>query len=288
MTDLPPVYLVDASGFIYRAFFSRPALSATDGKPANAVVGYLEMMAHFMRYAEHALIGVVFDNRRPTWRNKRYSQYKANRDPAPQALLEQFIPIMQATDALGLPRIEFDGFEADDMIATYAAEALRRGHNVVVVSSDKDLMQLVNDAAVVAMFDPMTKHMIGEDAVRTRWGVHPTKMCDVFALAGDKSDNVPGVYGIGPKTAAELINQYGDLETVIENWMHVTKKRGQSIWEQRDNARLSKELVTLRDDAPMPVAFEALRKPAPDAKKLRQFCDWLGPNYTPAAFKEYV
>lgn len=283
-----PLYLIDGNGFIYRAYYSRPPLTATDNTPANAVVGFVEMMAHLMKHGNGARMGIFFDRRQPTWRHKRYAEYKANRDPMPLPMAEQFVPIMRACDALSLPRIEMDGFEADDMIATYTRESLEHGQNVVVVSVDKDLMQLVDDKAVVAMFDPTTKAFIDERAVGAKWGVPPKKLCDLLALAGDSSDNIPGVPGIGKVSAAELIMRFGDVEGVIENWQQVTKKRGQLIKQHAADARLSKELVTLRNDAPMPVAFDALHAPKPDQAALRRFLDWLGASYTPEAFKTYV
>lgn len=286
--DRPPIYLIDASGFIYRAYFSRPPLAATDGLPANAVLGYIEMIAHLMKYAQNARIGVVFDTKAKTWRHRLHKEYKANRPEKPRELASQFIPIQQATDALGLSRIECDGFEADDLMATYAVEANARGHDCVIVSGDKDMMQMVNDHGVIAQFDPLKQRMINEAGVVAKWGVPPSKLIDVMGLAGDATDNVPGVPMIGEKIAAELVKRYGSLEDVIDNWGEVGKARGKSLWENREAAALSKQLVTLSTDAPMPVPFENLCSYKPDQKALRRFLDWLGPNYTPAAMKVYL
>lgn len=283
-----PVYLIDGNGFIWRAFFSRPPLTATDNTPANAVVGFVEMMAHLMKHSQGARMGIFFDRRQPTWRHRRFAEYKAHRQPMPGPMAEQFVPIMRACDALSLPRIEMDGFEADDMIATYTRESLEREQNVVIVSVDKDMMQLVDDKAIVAMFDPSTKQFIDEPAVIKKWECAPKKLCDMFALAGDASDNIPGVPGIGAKTAAELVNKFDDLEGVIANWQQVTKKRGQLIRQYAADARMSKELVTLRNDAPLPIAFDALCAPKPDPAQLRRFLDWLGPSYVPEAMREFA
>ena len=213
------VYLVDGSGYIFRAFHAIPVHSfvRADGVHTNAVNGFCMMIQSLVERAEADedtdYLAVIFDAHRKNFRNDFYPEYKANRSDPPEELIPQFSLIREATQAFNLPCIEMDGFEADDLIATYARMAVEDGIEVVVVSSDKDLMQLVGDS--VEMFDPMKDRRIRRAEVEERFGVGPESVVDVQALAGDSTDNVPGVPGIGVKTAAELINTYGDLETLL-------------------------------------------------------------------------
>ena len=188
------IYLVDGSGFIFRAFHALPPMNRRDGTPTNAVLGFCNMIYKLERESDCDALVVLFDTARATFRNDIYPDYKANRPPPPEELVPQFPLIRDAVRAFGLPCIELAGYEADDLIATYARQATARGDRVTIVSSDKDLMQLVGDN--VGMLDPMRMRAIGPDQVREKFGVGPDKVVDVQALAGDSTDNVPGVPGI--------------------------------------------------------------------------------------------
>ena len=245
------VYLIDGSGFIFRAYHALPPLTRSDGVPTSAVLGFSNMLAKLLSETDADHIAVVFDHSGSSFRNQLYDQYKAHRPDPPADLIPQFRLIRDATDAFSVCRIEMENYEADDLIATYAREAVEAGATVTIVSSDKDMMQLVGDK--VAMLDPIRNRPIGEAEVREKFGVGPDKVIEVQALCGDSVDNVPGVPGIGVKTAAELINTYGDLETLLERAGEIRQpKRRESLIEHAAKARLSKELVTLDDNVPLP------------------------------------
>ena len=264
------LYLIDGSGFIFRAYHALPPMTDPQGTPVNAVYGFVNMVMKLMEGHQADYAAVIFDAGRKTFRNKIYPEYKANRPPAPDDLIPQFPLVREATKALNLPCIELADYEADDIIATYAAQARKNGMNVVIISSDKDLMQLI--AGGISMYDAMKQKTIGEAEVREKFGVGPDKVLEVLSLIGDSSDNVPGVPGIGPKTAAELIGTYGDLETLLARAGEIKQpKRRETIMENADKARLSKELITLRHDVPLPEPIEALAIRAPDPEKLVAF-----------------
>lgn len=266
------LYLVDGSGFIFRAYHALPPLTRSDGTPVNAVLGYCTMLLKLMEDANAGSMAVIFDAGRKTFRNEIYPDYKANRDSPPEDLVPQFDLIRQATRACGRPCIEQQGYEADDLIATYARLACERGIDVTIVSSDKDLMQLVRPG--VHMLDPMKNRHIGALEVRERFGVDPDKVVEVQALAGDASDNVPGVPGIGVKTAALLIDEYGDLESVLAHAENIKQpKRRQNLIENADLARLSHALVCLRDDVPVQDKLEDFKLYEPTPAILRPFLE---------------
>ena len=220
------VFLIDGSGFIFRAYHALPPLSRSDGTPTSAVLGFSNMLAKLLSETDADHLAVVFDASGRSFRNRIYDQYKAQRpDPAPD-LVPQFALVRRATAAFGVCQIELDEFEADDLIATYARHAVEAGAKVTIVSSDKDLMQLVTDK--VTMLDPIKNRPIGAAEVRERFGVGPERVIDVQALSGDSVDNVPGVPGIGVKTAAELINTYGDLETSLARAARSSSQSGAS------------------------------------------------------------
>lgn len=270
MTEAAPLkhlYLVDGSGFIFRAFHAIRPLSRPDGTPVNAVFGFTRMLMKLLRDTEADHIAVIFDAARRTFRNDIYPDYKGHRPDAPEELVPQFPLIKEASEAFNLHTIEIPGFEADDIIATYARQAVEAGAEVTIVSSDKDLMQLVNDK--VGMFDEMKNRRIGRDEVMERFGVGPEKVVEVQALAGDSVDNVPGVPGIGVKTAALLINEYGDLDTLLKRAGEIKQnKRRENLIEFADMARVSLELVTLRDDVPVDLPVDALDVPDHELAKL--------------------
>ena len=264
------VCLVDGSGFIFRAFHALPPLTRGDGTPVNAVLGYCNMIYKLARDQDCDAFAVLFDTARTTFRTDIYPEYKANRPPPPEELIPQFPLIRDATRAFGLPSIEMAGFEADDLIATYARLAHERGDHVTIVSSDKDLMQLVRDRVV--MLDPMRMREIGPDQVREKFGVDPDKVIEVQALAGDATDNVPGVPGIGVKTAAMLLGEYGDLETLLARAGEIKQpKRRQTLIDNADLARISLELVTLRDDVPVEDTLDSFGPLDPDPDALAEF-----------------
>ncbi len=267
--------LIDGSGYIFRAFYALPAMTRPDGTPVNAVYGFTNMLVKLLADTESEGVAVIFDTARKTFRNDIYPDYKANRPPPPEELVPQFDLIREATRAFNVPCIELAGYEADDLIATYARLARERGQEVTVVSSDKDLMQLV--AAGVAMFDPVKNRAIGRDQVIERFGVPPEKVIDVQALAGDPTDNVPGVPGIGVKTAAQLIQEYGDLDTLLERAGEIKQpKRRQNLIEFAEQARISRKLVTLEQDVPIEVPLDDLKLRAPDPGTLRGFLEENG------------
>jgi DNA polymerase-1 len=249
--------LVDGSGFIFRAFHALPPMNRPDGTPVNAVYGFCNMITRLMKEHTGTHLAVIFDAGSQTFRNRMYDQYKANRSEPPDELVPQFALIREATRAFGLPCIELEDWEADDLIAAYAKAAKAAGGEAIIVSSDKDLMQLLGPS--VSMLDPMKNTPIGLAEVAAKFGVTPDKVIEVQALIGDSVDNVPGVPGIGPKGAAQLINEFGTLEAVLEAapGMKPSKRRDMLI-EHAEKARISKQLVILRDDCPLPEPIDDL------------------------------
>lgn len=277
MTDKPKkeLFLVDGSGFIFRAYHALPPLTRIDGTPVGAVMGFCNMLHKLLSVHSQARIAIIFDAARENFRNEIYPDYKANRPPPPEDLVPQFPLIREASVAFGLPTLEMEGYEADDLIATYARLARESGIEVTIVSSDKDLMQLVRDG--VAMMDPMKQIMIGRDQVIEKFGVPPEQVVDVQSLCGDSIDNVPGVPGIGVKTAAQLITEYGSLENLLD---HVAKirqpKRREALETNADLARISKRLVTLADQVPVTVPVGDLIPREPFSERLKEFLEEQG------------
>jgi DNA polymerase I len=269
------VFLVDGSGYIFRAYHALPPLNRkSDGLQVNAVLGFCNMLWKLLRDMppdnQPTHLAIVFDKSEITFRNKLYPDYKAHRPPAPDDLIPQFAFIREAVRAFDLPCLEQVGFEADDLIATYAREAGERGATTTIVSSDKDLMQLVTDK--VTMYDTMKDRRIGIPEVIEKFGVPPEKVVEVQALAGDSTDNVPGVPGIGVKTAAQLIVEYGDLETLLLRAGEIKQpKRRESLIENAEKARISRQLVLLDDKVKLDVPLDELAVHEPDARKLIAF-----------------
>ena len=244
------LFLIDGSGLIFRAFYALPPLTNPEGTPINAVLGYCNMIINIVDTFKPDQLIVVFDTKRKTFRNDIYKSYKSNRVEPPEELIPQFTIIREATKALDLPQIEMDGYEADDIIATYASKAEKQGIAVTIISSDKDLMQLVNKKT--KMYDSMRNNYIGTNEVKEKFGVDPSKVVDVQALAGDSVDNIPGVSGIGIKTAAELINTFGNLNNLFSQVDKIKQpKRKQALIDEQDNALISKKLATLKKDVPI-------------------------------------
>jgi DNA polymerase-1 len=276
----PHLYLVDGSSYIFRAFHRLPPLTNKHGLNVGAVYGYTTMLwklAESLNKADGPThLAVILDASESTHRNQMYDQYKANRPPAPPELVPQFPLIRDATRAFSIPCIEEDGLEADDIIACYAKEAVRAGWQVTIVSSDKDLMQLVEDGKV-DMLDTMNDRRIGVAEVIEKFGVGPEKVGEVLALMGDSVDNVPGVPGIGPKTATQLIQQYGDVEGVLAHVDEITKpKLKANLIEHAEMARLSRRLVELVCDAPIPEPLDALAMKGIPPEPLREFLEHHG------------
>ena len=270
------LYLIDGSGYLFRAYHALPPMNRPDGTPINAVFGFCRMLvADLLDNPEIDHIAMILDAGSVTFRNKIYDKYKANRPDPPEDLIPQFPLIREAARAFNVTVCELDGYEADDLIATYARMAVEAGGTCTIVSSDKDLMQLVRPG--VELMDPIKKIKLGPEAVFEKFGVTPDKVVDVQALAGDSTDNVPGAPGIGVKTAAQLINEYGDLETLLKRTSEIKQpKRRESLEQNAALIRISKQLVTLRDDVPTPAEPEAFDKRKPDPNVLLPWLEQQG------------
>ena len=280
------VFLIDGSSQMYRAYHAIRGLTAPDGRPTNAVFGFVNMLRKLVADRKPALIAAAFDLRGPTFRNALAPDYKANRAPMPPDLAEQVPQVHEACAALGVPVLTHETFEADDVIGTLAVQARAAGFDVAIVTGDKDFFQLVGDG--VSVFDPKEPGTWYDPAgVQRKFGAPPGQVVDVLALMGDKSDNVQGVPGIGPKGACELIAAHGSLDALLENTAGVTQKRYRNALERHaDDARKSRELVTIRTDAPVPFEPDALRYDGPSAERCFALFTALGfrtlvPDYAP-------
>ncbi len=271
-------YLIDGSGYIFRAYYALPPLTRkSDGLPTGAVSGFCSMLFKLLEDSKSkenlqkpSHFAVIFDSARKTFRNEIYKDYKANRAEAPDDLAPQFDYIRKSVLAFNLPSVELTNYEADDLIATYTDMILKVGAKVTIVSSDKDLMQLYKKG--VRIYDPMKNKFINDEDIQKKFGVTANKVRDVQALAGDSSDNVPGVPGIGIKTAAELINKYGDLETLLKSASEIKQnKRRETLIENQDKAIISKKLVTLKNDAPIKINLEKFQLKEINKEKLYKF-----------------
>ena len=271
-------YLIDGSGYIFRAYYALPPLTRkSDGLPVGAVSGFCNMLFKLLEDSKSddnlekpTHFAVIFDSARKNFRNEIYSEYKGNRSDAPDDLIPQFEYIRKSVKAFNLPSIELINYEADDLIATYVEKILDLGAKVTIVSSDKDLMQLYKKG--VRIYDPMKNKFINKDDVHSKFGVTPEKVIDVQSLAGDSTDNVPGVPGIGIKTAAELINQYGTLENLLKNASKIKQnKRRETLINNKDDAIISKKLVTLKKNVPVKNKIEEFILKSVDQDKLYSF-----------------
>ncbi|MEZ4381728.1 MAG: DNA polymerase I [Nannocystaceae bacterium] len=275
------VYLIDGNNFLYRAYHALPPLSAPDGTPVNAVHGFVRMVQQLRKDLAPESLLAVFDSPGPSFRAKIYPEYKANRPPPPDDLLPQFGLVRQAVDALGIPRVEVPEIEADDLIASYAVAARKAGKTVIIVSSDKDLMQLVVEAddklPAIAIYDTMKRKVVDPEAVKAKYGVAPERLGDLLALMGDSSDNIPGVKGIGAKTAAALLDEHGDLAGVLAAAPSITqKKRRERLIEHAGDARMSRELVTLKEDVALPKPLEEIVDKGASSETMTAFFAPLG------------
>ena len=271
-------YLIDGSGYIFRAYYALPPLTRKiDGLPTGAVSGFCSMLFKLLEDSKSDInlqkpthFAVIFDSARKTFRNEIYSDYKANRSEAPDDLAPQFEYIRKSVLAFNLPSVDLPNYEADDLIATYVEKILKKGAKVTIVSSDKDLMQLYKKG--VRIFDPMKNKFISEDDIINKFGVDASKVIDVQSLAGDSSDNIPGVPGIGVKTAAELINKYGTLEKLLKSAHEIKQnKRRETLIENKDKALISKQLVTLKHNSPIKIDLSEFILKDIDKDKLYKF-----------------
>ena len=275
-TGSDELFLVDGSGYIFRAYYALPQnLTNKKGQPVGAVLGFTNMLMKLLTDLKAPYVAVIFDAAKENFRYDIYPDYKANRESPPEDLIPQFPLFRTASEAFGIPALEVEGYEADDVIAAYAKCAADLGRKVTIVGSDKDLMQLITPN--VRLYDPMKGKYIGSEDVVEKFGVAPERMVDLQALAGDSVDNVPGVPGIGVKTAAQLLAEYGDLETLLARAGEIKQNaRRQKLLDNAENARLSKRLVTLDADAPIPLKIEDMKAHDPDTPDLRSFCEEMG------------
>ncbi|UFS70225.1 ribonuclease HI [Geomonas sp. RF6] len=265
---LPQLYLLDGSSYIYRAYYGIRELATTDGVSTNAIFGFTRMLLGLIQESRPDYLAVAFDPpREETFRREIYPQYKANRDATPEDLIAQIPYIRKMLDALNIPVVEAPGFEADDVIATLARSFAAQGVEVTVVTGDKDLLQIVADG--IRLLDTMKDKLSGREEVVERFGVSPEQVADVLGLAGDASDNIPGVPGIGEKTAAKLVQQFGSLEGILK-WSSLVngKSRRESLHRHADQARLSKKLATVRYDVPLEVSLADLEMRPPNLQLL--------------------
>ena len=280
MSEEKHLFLIDGSGYIFRAYYALPPLTRkSDGLPVGAVSGFCNMLYSFLEKAKAGNsidtpthLAVIFDSARKNFRNEIYSDYKGNRSDAPDDLIPQFDYIRKAVKAFNLPSVELVNYEADDLIATYKIEAKKKKIKVTIVSSDKDLMQLVDQDTF--MLDTMKDRLIGVDQVKEKFGVPPDKVIDVQSLAGDSVDNIPGVPGIGIKTAAELINKFGSLDELLKKANTIKQpKRRQTLLDNRENALISRKLVTLKQNVPLKEKIEDFILKPLDKTKIFNFLD---------------
>lgn len=275
------IFLIDANNFLFRAYHGLPPLTAPDGTPVNAVHGYVRMIQAMRKEHAPERIVAVFDAKGSSFRNEIFADYKANRPPAPEDLIPQIKLVRQATEALGVVWVEKENYEADDLIAAYAQASLDAKLRCYVVSADKDLMQLVTpvdeNGIGITLWDSMKSRIFDPQAVFDKFGVYPEKLGDLLALAGDSVDNIPGVPGIGPKTAALLLDTYGDLDTILEKAPEIKqKKRRENLMEFAEQARMSRKLVALDASVELPAALETLHDAGVDPDTVRAFFEPLG------------
>lgn len=273
MAEQPCVYLIDGSSYIFRAFFALPPLSNASGLPTHAIYGFTTMTLKFLKTYRPEYLAVVLDAGRKTFRNQIYHGYKSNRPEAPPDLIPQFPYIRKVLEAMDVAVLELQGYEADDLIATSAKYFSARGTPVVIVSGDKDLMQLVADG--VKLLDSGKDKWIGLDRVKEKFGVEPEKVVEVMGLMGDSTDNIPGVKGIGEKTAIALIQRYHSLENLFDHLdeLETTGLKGverirKALVAGKEAAFLSRELATVRTDVPIRVDLAGLRYHGPRREKL--------------------
>ena len=248
--------IIDGSNFLFRAYHALPPLTTKAGRPTGAIRGVITMFQKLLDSFDPAYVAVTFDAKSKSFRSDIFADYKAHRPPMPDDLREQIAPLMDVVDLMGLPRLIIDGIEADDVIATLAVEAKAKGYSVIIASSDKDLAQLVDDQ--IKMYDGMKNQMIDREVVFEKHGVYPESIRDYLTLMGDKADNIPGVEGVGPKTAAKWLAEYQTLEGILDNADKIKGKVGERLRSSFEQIELSKQLTTLVMDANLPYQVEDL------------------------------
>jgi 5'-3' exonuclease len=267
MTTAQRLVLVDGSASVYRAFHALPPLSNSHGIPTNAVLGFTTILLKLLREEEPQALAIAFDGPGPTTRHRDFAAYKANRPAMPDSLAAQIPFIHRVVDAMAVPRLMISGEEADDILGTVAVRAAAQAHEVRVVTADKDLLQLVGERIVVR--DPLTGRITGPVEVEGRYGIAPGLVPDLLALMGDSSDNIPGIPGVGEKTARDLLRRFGSLEATLARAAEVERpKLREALVAHADQARLSKRLATIRTDLDVPWGVMELRRRAPDAAAL--------------------
>ncbi|GGZ92763.1 DNA polymerase I [Ignatzschineria ureiclastica] len=267
--------VIDGSNFLFRAFHALPPLKSPDGRPTGAIRGVINMFEKLMREFRPDYLGVIFDASGKSFRNDLFEEYKAHRPPMPDDLRAQIEPLFEIIDLMGYPRISIPGIEADDVIATLAVEAKSKGIRTIIASSDKDLAQLVEDG-VINMYDGMKNEMLGREEVFAKYGVYPEQVRDYLSLMGDSADNIPGVQGVGPKTAAKWIHEWGSLEGIVENAEKIKGKVGERLRESLDVLALSKKLTTLYTEASLPFKVEELTPKDRFTERLQSIYQELG------------
>ncbi len=289
----PDLVLVDASSYLFRAYHALPKLQNKKGRPTGAVYGVIGMLRKLIAEYGPARVGVVFDARGPTFRDEIYAEYKANRPPMPDDLAPQVEPLHEVVRAMGLPLLQVPGVEADDVIGTLADQAVEAGHTVLISTGDKDLAQLVRPG--ITLIDTMKGAVMDRDGVVEKFGVPPERIVDYLALIGDKSDNIPGVPSVGPKTAVKWLSEYGSLDAIVEHADEIGGKVGERLRESLDLLPLSRRLATIKRDVELEVTPDELAPAAPDVDTLRkwyselEFNTWLdqlpddGPTVEPVA-----
>jgi 5'-3' exonuclease len=267
MPDTSRLVLVDGSASLYRAFHALPPLSTSDGTPTHAVLGFTNILLKLLRDEEPDAIGIAFDGPGPTTRHREFPAYKANRPAMPDALVAQIPLVHRVVDAMRIPRLAVPGEEADDILGTLAVRAARQAYQVRLVTADKDLLQLVGERVVVR--DPLTPRTTGPAEVDVRFGITPAQVPDLLALMGDTSDNIPGVPGIGEKTARDLLRRFGTLEAALGRAAEIERpKLREALSAHAEQARLSKRLATIRTDLDLPWNVTDLARHPPDAAAL--------------------
>ena len=267
----PACYLIDGSSYLYRAFHALPPLTTSQGIPTNAVLGFATMLLKIVRERRPGYLAVAFDGPGPTARHQAFAEYKAQRPPMPEALARQIPHVHRVVEALRVPLLLVEGEEADDILATLARQARERGVPVVIVTGDKDLLQVVAEG--ITVYEPMRDRWYDRDEVVARYGVPPDALVDLFGLTGDAIDNVPGVPGVGEKTARALLREFGSLEGLLAGLERVARpKVREALAALAQQARRSRELVRARTAVPMPVDLEALRRRPPDGEAFLALC----------------
>lgn len=267
----PACYLIDGSSYLYRAFHALPPLNNSRGIPTNAVLGFTGMLLKVLRERRPEYVGVAFDGPGPTVRHRTFADYKAQRPPMPEALAQQVPYVHRVVEALRVSRLLVEGEEADDILATLALQAGGLGVQAVIVTGDKDLLQLVTDA--ITVYDPMRDRWYDRAEVRGRYGVAPEVLADLFALTGDAIDNVPGIPGVGEKTARALLQEFGSLEALLAGLERVGRPRlREALTAHGERARRNRDLVRSRTGVAVPVELEALRRQPPDGEAFLVLC----------------